>query len=155
MADVPDLSVQEAAVLARGLADLPHDESAVARALGRTAAHDARLRAESLSVPEAAARLSVTTARVRQMLLSGALYGFKMHGAWAIPPFQFVEGKVIPNLAPVVASLPAAMHPLSVERWFTLPNPDLRGSEDQAISPRDWLAGGGDPGPVARLARDL
>lgn len=146
-----DLPVAEAAVLARGSAGLDVSPATTARALGRTAARWADLLTDSANAAEAARLLGVQESRVRQRLAARTLYGFKHEGAWRVPRFQFYHDRPVPGVATVFPRLPDTVTPIAVETWFTTPTMELV-SEDQALSPREWLIAGGDPTTVATLA---
>jgi hypothetical protein len=122
--------------------------------LARTVAAHAALLAASLTVAEAAALLGVDPRRVRRRLAAGSLYGIRAADGWRLPRFQFADGRLVPGIALVLPHLDRALHPLTVARWFELPNPDLV-IDDEPVSPRAWLAAGGDPAPVAAIAADL
>lgn len=108
----------------------------------------------SLDTAEAATRLGVHVSRVRQMLTAGTLYGFQVDGQWRIPPLQFTETGLAPQLGSVLAALDRTLHPVAVCRWLRLPNPDLE-VDGKALGPIAWLSAGYDPEPVRRLAADL
>ena len=75
---------------------------------------------------------------------------------WRMPRWQFAGGWVVPGAERVFPAIPANAHPVALARWFTSPDPDLVvGPDETPVSPRDWLAGGGDPAEVARLAAEL
>lgn len=148
------LSDETAAVFAE--AGMSADQGRVrsTRAPARTAMEYAQLLAQSFTVAQAAQRLGVSDARIRQRLAERTLYGFRGRRGWHLPDFQFTPDGALPGLEQVVPALPVKLHPLSVAGFFRRPNPDLEGS-DTPLSVADWLAGGGDPGPVVDLARDL
>jgi hypothetical protein len=108
-------------------------------------------------VNEAAARLSVTPARVRQRLAAMSLYGVNDSGRWHLPLFQFTPDGTIPGLREVLARLPRAapLHPLAVQYFFTQPHVDLRDDDGRPQSPLIWLASGGSPSDVAELIAEL
>jgi hypothetical protein len=119
------------------------------------------------SVREVAKRLRIDPSQVRRRLIQHTLYGLKLDDDWLLPAFQFTaDGLPLPGVAIVFPRLPPNLHPVAVYRWFTLPDPDLRPQAlhglaegdragDEALSPRDWLAAGGDPAVVAALADGL
>jgi len=129
--------------------------SAATRASARAAVRYAQLLRNCLTVKEAAARLHVSDVRVRQRLGERSLYGFQATRGWCVPDFQFGVDGELPGLKVVLQALPADLHPLSVEGFFTRPKPELTGDDDEPMSVVDWLAGGRDPEPVVELARDL
>ena len=147
-------SAEEASVYQRGMGDLEPSPERAIRALSRSAASFALLLHTSLSTAEAARLLGVNESRIRQRLSDRTLYGLKDQDGWHLPRFQFMEGGAVPGIAAIFPHLPAAIDPVAVENWFTSPNWELvhRG---KPLSPRDWLANGGDPADVAALARLL
>ncbi len=124
----------------------------------RGAAEFAALLGSAMTVAEAARQLGVNDTRVRQRLTGPkrTLYGIKRDREWWLPRFQFAEQGLIPGIGDVIAALSPEMHPVSVWRWFTTPNPDLRTEDsEQLISPLDWLLAGYDPEEVVSLAEKL
>jgi hypothetical protein len=110
----------------------------------------------SLSTAQAAAMLGVDVSRIRQRLRERSLFGLEYEGEWRLPRFQFERKKALPNLAVVLAALPAELNPLDVGTWFLEPNIDLDANDDGTpVSPRAWLLKGGSPSTVAQLARQL
>jgi hypothetical protein len=155
----PDLTEAEAAVLESGgfvlePANLGSDDP-----LARSAAEYAALLNGSLSTQAFAERLGVDPSRIRQRLTSEppSLYGIRLHAGWVIPEFQLDGSQLLPGLGDVVARLDPELHPLSVYRWFTLPNPDLEAESipGPRLSPRDWLRLGLPAERVAEMAADL
>jgi hypothetical protein len=134
--------------------------------IARAAAAYSALMETALSIKAVAEGLGRNESRIRQRLLQRSLYGIRRGRSWLLPLFQFqvedhqgaraVKG-VVPNVEQVFPALSPELHPVSVWRWFTLPSTELTTDEapDRPLSPRDWLLGGRDPGPVAELARDL
>jgi excisionase family DNA binding protein len=152
-----ELTAEEVKALESGGFDLlPIERDGVDDPITRTAVLYAALRADSLSVQEAASLLKVNESRVRQLLGSRALYGFKDGHVWRIPRFQFEEDHILPGLDQVMPFLSASLHPVEVYTWFTTPDPDLESDNGEApLSPYDWLRGGRSPAPVASVAADL
>ena len=149
-----ELTAAEAAALARGGFDLRPWPAERPSPLATTAAAYAALLAASLTVAEAATLLGVDPSRIRQRLAAGSLYGVKLADGWRLPRFQFDARRLVPGIAQVLPHLDRELHPLTVVRWFELPNPDLL-LDDVPVSPRDWLRSGGDPAPVIAQAADL
>lgn len=119
------------------------------------AAGYAAVLAGSLTVGQAAQALGVDTSRVRHRLAARQLLGVRRTDGWRLPVWQFgVDGHPLPGLEQVLRVLPADVHPVALSRFFVSPAPELRIGRT-TVSPRDWLAGGGDPQLVAVLARDL
>lgn len=109
---------------------------------------------ESLSVEQAAKLLMVDGSRVRHRVRDQALYAFKIGGALRLPTWQFHRHDSIPGLRTLLAALPAGLHPLEVAGFMTTPDGDLTVDND-AISPREWLVGGGELRPVVELIEHL
>jgi len=129
-------------------------------AIARQASADKyeRLVEDSLTVKETAARLRVTTGRIRQLLGSSRLFGFKVGGEWRIPSFQFLKrGGLVPGIDRVIRRLPENVGLLPFYNWLTTPNPDLRtrAAEEEALSPLDWLRTGESPDQATALVDAL
>lgn len=110
--------------------------------------------ATSLTIGQAASLLGVDRTRVSHRIRQGELYTFRLGRQQRLPGWQFSTSSAnvssLPGLADVLGALPQGLHPLSVEGFFTTADPDLGGA-----TPRDWLAGGGDPAGVAEGASTL
>ena len=112
--------------------------------------------ATSLSPAQAGRRLGgVTAVRVRQMIRDRTLHALRIEGRWKIPVFQFQDGGLVPNVGAVNPALPPTLDPVSVLRWYSRPDPELKAPGGEALSPLDWLRAGMEPAPVVNLARDL
>lgn len=109
----------------------------------------------SLSPAEVAARLAVSAARVRQTIQSGALFAVRTGGRWRVPRFQFGSDGLVPNIGAVNAAAPRTLDPVSLERWYRTPDPELRGPDGDPVSPLDWLRAGRDPAPLIGIVREL
>jgi plasmid maintenance system killer protein len=115
----------------------------------------------SLTVEQAANMLGVEDSRIRQRLTGKppTLFGIKLNSQWHIPAFQFEGNRIVPNIDKVISMLSPELHPLTVYRWLTNPNPDLikdEGSDDETVlSPLNWLRLGLDAGIVIDMAADL
>jgi hypothetical protein len=120
----------------------------------RTVALQAVLRDTALTVAGAAERISVDTSRIRHRLADGRLAGWKDHGGWRLPVWQFTDDGVLPGLDAVLAETPEDQPALVVAGFMTTPQEDLP-TAGEPTTPRDWLLAGGDPAPVARLASTL
>jgi excisionase family DNA binding protein len=145
----------EADALARGGFDLaarrPNEPDIVAQ----TAARLVVMEAKSATVEEVAKALHVTRARVRQRAAERTLYALRDGDEWRFPRWQFDEqGRPLHGIKEVVPALPLGIHPIAVWRFLSEPSPDLE-ILDTAVSPLQWLRGGGDPQPVAAIAREL
>ncbi len=146
-----DLTADEVATLEGGGFDLSPEraEDRDDVPLARGAAEYAALLATALTPAQAARRLGIDVSRVRHRLAARTLYGIKAAEGWRLPAFQFdpLSG-VLPGLGVVLASLDPGWHPVSVQRWFLGPDPDLA-IDGRSVSPRDWLLQGGDPKTLA------
>ncbi len=152
-----DLTAAEAEALRSGGFDLTGENLGEDGPLVQTAAEYAALLQSSLKTAAAAARLRVAPSRIRQRLTARppTLYGIRLASGWRIPEFQFEGDELLHGWPEVVAALDAELHPISVYRWFTMPNTDLEDLEGRQISPRNWLRFGHKPWAVAGLAADL
>ncbi|HEY9421334.1 MAG TPA: hypothetical protein VIW92_07970 [Thermoanaerobaculia bacterium] len=154
-----DLTAAEAEALEQGGFNLEPIEPGSEDPLARTVAEYAALLKSSLSATEAAGRLGVDPSRIRQRLTSQppSLYGIRVANGWYIPEFQFDGDRLIHGIGEVVARLDPELHPVSVFRWFTMPNPDLSADEMRGrnLSPLDWLRLGLPVQPVVELAASL
>ena len=134
-----------------------------ARSLGRAAAEAAR----TLSRGDVARLLDVDPSRVSHQATAGQLFSYPgSSGRPVFPDWQFTatgatpRGSdnpnvvVVPRLAAVLAALPANSHPVAVRTFMTTPSQDLS-VHGEALSPRDWLVGGGSPTDVTALAGAL
>lgn len=109
---------------------------------------------ESLSVEQAAKLLMIDGSRVRHRVRDRALYAFKIGGGLRLPNWQFHRHDSIPGLRAVLAALPADLHPLELAGFMSLANAGLS-VDDEPISPREWLLGGGDVRVVVELLEHL
>lgn len=108
----------------------------------------------SLSPAEAAVRLGVTPARIRQLITSGTLYAFRLDRNLRIPLFQFLEHGLLPNLGRINVALSGDLDPVSVWRWYSTPDAELD-TDGGPLSPLAWLKSGRDPGPLIAIAGQL
>lgn len=161
-------AVVETVEMSSARADLPADERAIWESVGARfdesavdRARDRRLTALADLVSRSVAgdvtmaeRLGVDRSRISQRLSEGSLYAFTLGSERWFPEWQLVDGSSVPGLKAVLAAVPAALHPLTVDHWFTTASVDLE-IDTEAVSPVEWLATGGDPGPVVALVADL
>ena len=122
----------------------------------RFAAEHAAILSTALTVDAVAAHLGVSPARIRQRLTEPerSLLGVRDGREWRIPAVQLTDADELPGWAPVCAALPRDLPPVAVWRWLTAANADLEWDE-RAVSPREWLLGGGAPEAVVALAAGL
>lgn len=131
------------------------DEAVVERASARTFDAFAEIVARSLCSTEAVAeRLQVDRSRISQRRKDRSLYSFRAGDSVCYPDWQFLGSETLPGLREVLRALDPELHPLTVDHFFTTPSLELTSGAEQ-LSPADWLATGGDVGPVVFLAQDL
>jgi hypothetical protein len=107
----------------------------------------------SYSTSQAAEYLKVDASRVRQRLRENSLFGIDYDGEKRLPRFQFERAQVIPGLRDVLGALPEGLNPLDVAEWFLSRNPDLEiETQDEPLSPREWLLKGHSVPAVVDLA---
>ena len=148
-----DLSEHDRALLESSGLDLDA-RGAAARAAEESAAAFMALLGTGLTVAQASDRLGIDASRVRHRIGSRELYAVGMGARRRLPAFQFDEDASLPGLGEVVRALPHDAHPLEVEGFFTSPQSELE-LGGVALTPRAWLAAGGDPRAVVALAEPL
>ena len=145
----------EAHLLGQGGLDLSPGRQPEPDIALRTATAVALIEVKSATVAEVATALHVSPARIRQRALERTLYALRVDDGWRFPRWQFDDaGRPIPGIATVVAALSRGVHPVAVWRFLSEPSPDLE-ILDERVSPLEWLRTGGDPAPVAAVAREL
>ena len=97
--------------------------------------------------------LDVDKSRVSQRVADRSLYAFSAGDDRCFPAWQLTDRRPLPGLKIVLASLDPALHPLSVDHWFTTANVDLE-VDGRPTTPATWLATGGNPHVAAELAAD-
>ncbi|HEU5034738.1 MAG TPA: DNA-binding protein [Mycobacteriales bacterium] len=149
------LSAPEREALAAVGADLQRRGRREADPRAAAAAGVAAVLADAVPVAAAAQRLGVDASRVRHRLADHQLFGVRRSDGWRLPSWQFgPDGLPLPGLERVLRALPADVHPVVATRFFLTPQPELVLGRT-ALSPRQWLAGGGDPAAVVALAAGL
>lgn len=135
---VPDLSDHDASVLEEAgfVAD---PAAATASRLDRQFRMQSLVR-HSLSVAEAAERLGVSTARIRQRLTDGTLWAFDSGRSRLLLPALFTETGGVPHLEKVLPLITKDLHPLTVQALLTVPQPSLT-VEGRPVSIVEWLTG--------------
>jgi hypothetical protein len=147
------LTAGEIAVARSGGFAAKHATSAGEDPLLQGVAAYAGLLSTGLTTAAAAKRLKVSDARIRQRLAERTLLAVRQGRAWKLPVFQFTRKGELPGWGAVCAQLAADVSPVAVDRWISLPNPDLRvGADETAVSPHAWLVAGRPPEAVAALA---
>lgn len=153
LAGIPDAELEalsEAGVRLDGPSSDPSGAAAVAR--GAAAAQE--LLDNALTVADAAEMISLSPARVRQMISHSSLLTVpSKDGSHLIPAWQLDRGSVLPGLSELAPNA-HALHPLTLARFMTRTNPDLD-LDGHPATPAAWLATGGDPSIVADLAEGL
>lgn len=103
----------------------------------------ARLRADTLSVEEAAKLLGVNGSRIRQRLggRPRTLLGMKSGREWRVFKYQFDGDRMVPGLDRVIAAMPRDRDPVGEHNWLTLPSASLvlEDGNDTFVSPLTWL----------------
>jgi excisionase family DNA binding protein len=116
----------------------------------------ASLLGTGLTTTQAAKRLGVSDARIRQRLAEHTLVAVREGRVWKLPVFQFTRKGELPGWSEVCSRVPPLASPVALERWLTLPHPDLVvGEEENPVSPREWLLAARPPQTVAELAAEL
>ena len=127
---------------------------ALASATASTAAASVELLGTAHPVDQVARDLGIDPSRVRHRVADGALHAIRVGRRVLLPDWQFHRGAPLPGLRGILSALPGDLHPLEVAGFMTGPQPELE-IRSRAVSPRTWLAAGGDPEPVIDLARSL
>lgn len=161
------LTDADRALLAGVGADVSPEDHPYEQAAARTAAAYTALVATAIPLAEAATVAGVTRARMQQRVGNGEIWAIRGPGRrWLLPALQFSEGGgLLPGLIDVFPALLSSsglssstalpeLHPLDICGFLTTPQPELarRGRD---CTPLQWLAAGGDPEPVRRLAAAL
>jgi hypothetical protein len=134
----------------------PDEQGSAGNELSMLAVSYAEMCAQALTTKEAARLLQVQPSRIRQRLGERTLFGIEKQDHWILPRFQFDDGQIVPGMGKVLQVLDETLHPVTVERFFATPQPELYADEvGRDLTPREWLQAGYDPAPVIRLARDL
>lgn len=137
---VAQIGAQSAALYdAAGFAERP---DAFGVAIDRAVAMDLLTRS-ALTVNLAAARLGVTTGRVRQRVSDRSLWAFKANNRILLPSEQFIGDSLIPGIDKVIPATSKDLPPLSMLGLLTTAQEGLL-VDGQQVSIVDWLAGGGD-----------
>jgi hypothetical protein len=163
-----DMSFADAVYLARYSGVHAASDADLAAMDAQSAARATAEAGRGLSRNDVAGLLAIDPSRVSHQIAAGRLYSYPgSQGRPVFPDWQFLaitdeqdashpapKASVIPHLAEVIAALPAGFHPVAVRTFITTSSPDLS-VHGNALSPRDWLGGGGDPAAVVALAVTL
>lgn len=134
----PSLSVYEAQVFA--VAGFISDPNAAVAARVDRGIRMENLVATSLSIADAATRLGVTPARIRQRIADGTLWAFDSGGNRLLPPAQFTDTGAVPYLDKVLPRCAKDLHPMTVQALLTQPQPSLS-VNGHPVSIVAWLTG--------------
>ncbi len=150
-----DWSAAQAAVLAaEGIDVMPlcHDEADM---IGAGHRQYLAMLSTGLSVAETAARIGLSPSRIRQMIAEHRLYAVRPRDkTWVLPAWQFDGQRIVPGIEAVNQALGHDLHPLTVSGFMHSSQPELDAG-GQALSPLDWLRGGGSASAVMALAESL
>jgi hypothetical protein len=115
-------------------------------------ARQALVTADAIPLAEAARRMGVSDARLRQRIAAGSLMAMHRPHArgWLIPAFQITETGEIPHLGRVLLATGRPVSAQAMDRFFRTPREDLHG-----MSPRDWLVAGHDPAIIESILGGL
>ena len=154
-----ELSAAEVAFLQRAgvsPSDFTPTDQGPSSALAQSAADYAVLLAASLPPSEIAHRIGVDESRIRQRINQHTLYAVKDGRGWRVPVFQLdaTGHALLPGLERIVPHVHDA-HLVEVARWFLSPQVDLEGSDEEPMSPRDWLITGHDPRVAATASEEF
>lgn len=113
---------------------------------------EAIVTARAIPLAEAARRMGVSDARLRQRIAAGSLMAVhRPHGrGWLIPAFQLTDTGEVPHLGRVLLAAGRPVSAQAMDRLFRTPREDLEG-----YSPRGWLIAGNDPAIVERVVGAL
>lgn len=151
------LSEEEARLL--DAANFPEDREAFLAAGTEIAGHVAHLAVTAFTADEVATGLGVTGSRVRQKRLAGELWAIPDGQTWVFPVLQFETGdnggptRQVRGLDQVLKALPPGMHPVAVAGFLRTPQLDLY--LDRAMTPVEWLRGGGDIAQAVAAATNI
>lgn len=112
----------------------------------------ALLVATALPLSEAARRMGVSDARLRQRIAAGSLMGVPCPDGWSwlLPTFQLTETGELPHLGRVLLAAGRPVSAQAMDRFFRTPRKDFGGA-----SPRDWLTAGRDPALIENILAGL
>ncbi|ORI22708.1 hypothetical protein [Rhodococcus sp. 1168] len=108
----------------------------------------------SLPLPDAAERLGVSTARIRQRLTEGTLWAFTSGQGRLLPSAQFTATGAVPHIDKVLPLLAKDLHPLTVQSLLTQPQPSLI-VEGRPVSIARWLTGSAGTAEEIEQAADV
>ncbi len=152
---LPAAEVEALTEVGIDLAGRPGDPAGVGQ-LALTQARVGRFRDDALTVAEAAARVGLSTSRIRQLIGAGDLIAIPGQDGHLLPDWQFLGDAFVPALSTLgtAAGSASTVHPLALARFMTRPDVDLV-VDGRPMTPVQWLVAGGDPDRVAALAAPL
>lgn len=119
------------------------------------AVRTAAMQAGALRLPEAAARVGASERDYELRVDAGTLLALQRgNDGWVLPAFQFCEsGHLVPGLSQVLSAISEGTSFVLIEAFFMTPQAALENEGGLPTSPRDWLCGRRELGPVLELAR--
>ena len=110
----------------------------------------------AVPLAEVATRMGLSVSWVRHLIAAGRLLAMRSGRRTLLPAWQFGEdGRPLHGLDVALRAARPGQHPLAWQAFMATPQPDLE-LGGQPMTPRQWLASGGDPAAVADLlAGDL
>ena len=105
---------------------------------------------DGLSTSDVADLLQLSGSRVRQLVVQGKLFAIGLNRARRFPRFQFTSAGTLPHLDCLLSAI-TGWHPLTIIRFFTVPDADLSIEGGKPISAAEWLANGGDVAVICAL----
>lgn len=122
----------------------------MARASTATAMQGLSVVVSSLTTAQVATMLELTAGRIRQRATDRTLLSLRVASTLRFPLFQFPDRAEVPGWERVAPSFPANAHPVAIATFMDQRSDELIVGE-QAVTPMEWLGGGGDPQAVVRL----
>lgn len=147
-----ELTAAEVAMLERAGIDVDEREGSADPVL-QYATEYAAILATSMTPAEVAKLLGLTPVRVRQMIRQRSLYAIRINSRWHVPIFQFDGNALIPNIGQVTEQL-AELDPVSVMRWYTTADPELKDGSGNHMTPLEWLKTGRSKQAVIKILPD-
>jgi hypothetical protein len=136
--------------------DFTENRDALLAAGTEIAGHVAQLAVTAFTAGEVASGLGVSASRVRQKRLAGELWAIPDGQSWVFPVLQFETNanggpsRQVRGLDRVCKALPSDLHPVAVAGFLRTPQLEL--FQDHAMTPVEWLRGGGDVEHVVAAA---
>lgn len=134
------------------------DPAAYLAAATEVAGRVGHLAVTAFTTDEVASGLKITASRVRQKRLARELWAIADGQSWVFPVPQFETDddggpvRLVRGLDQVFRALPRDLHPVAVDGFLHTPQGELY--LDRALTPLQWLRGGGDIDQVVSAAAD-